>query len=147
VFATDYIEYDVAVAPGSPSKGFYYSPFKGNDSTGARLEFNRGEGVDQFGREQVSGPETKGGAGVWEHRIIGLSSYGPGILPGHAIVFKGTAPGSYKVYLDNLRIRHADGSTTPIWTSGKDTNSKKIENTELFKDIKVRAVPAAEVRP
>ena len=145
VFATDYIEYDVAVAPGSPLKGFYYSPFKGNDSKEARLHFNRGEGFDQFGREQVSGPDPKGGAGVWEHRIIGLSSYGPGIMPGHAIVFKGAKPGTYKVYLDNLRIRHADGSTTPIWTSGKDTKVKKTEDTEFFKNVQVRAVAVTEI--
>ena len=145
VFATDYIEYDLAVAKGSPLKGFHYSPFKGNDSKGARLNFNRGEGFDQFGREQVSGPEPKGGAGAWEHRIIGLASYGPGIMPGHALVFKGAKPGTYKVYLDNLRIRHADGSTTPIWQSGKDTKAKKIEDTELFQKVSVRAVNAAEV--
>jgi arylsulfatase A-like enzyme len=144
VYATDYIEYDMAVAPGSPLKGFYYSPFKGNDSKGARLDFGKGEGFDQFGREQVSGPEPKGGAGVWEHRIIGLSSYGPGIMPGHAIVFKGAKPGAYKIYLDNLRIRHADGSTTPIWTSGKDTKAKKIEDAELYKNVKLRAVPFSE---
>ena len=147
VFATDYIEYDVAVAPGSPPNGFYYSPFKGNDSTGARLHFNRGQGYDQFGREQVSGPDPMGGAGMWEHRIIGLSSYGPGIMPGHAIVFKGGKPGTYKVYLDNLRIRHADDSTTPIRTGGKDTRAKKITDTELFKDVQVRAVPASNVHP
>ena len=147
VFATDYIEYDVAVAPGSPLTGFYYSSFKGNDSSGARLQFNRGEGYDQFGREQVSGPEPKGGPGVWEHRIIGLTSFGPGIMPGHALVFKGAKPGTYKVYLDNLRLRHADGSTTPIWTSGKDSRAKKIADTELFKDVQVRAVSAANVHP
>ena len=141
VFATDYIEYDLAVAPGSLTKGFYYSPFKGNDSTGARLDFNRGEGFDQFGREQVSGPEPKGGAGVWEHRIIGLSSYGPGIMPGHAIVFKGAKPGTYKIYLDNLQIHHADGSTTSIWKRGENTKAKKIADTELFKGVQVRAVP------
>jgi arylsulfatase A-like enzyme len=145
VYATDYVEYDVTVAPGSPVKGFYYSPFKGNDSKGAKLDFGRGEGIDQFGREQVSGPEVKGGAGVWEHRIIGLSSYGPGILPGHAIVFKGARPGTYTIYLDNLRIRHADGTTTAIWQSSKDTRAKKIEDTELFKDIKVRTVSVPDV--
>ncbi len=144
VFATDYIEYDILVAPDSPLKGFFYSPFKGNDSKGSKLEFNRGEGIDQFGREQVSGPEPKGGAGVWEHRIIGLSSYGPGIMPGHAIVFKGTKPGTYKICLDNLRVRHADGSTTPIWTSGKDTRVKKTEDSEFFKDLRVRTVNAPE---
>jgi hypothetical protein len=62
VYATDHIEYDIAVAPGSPLKGFYYSPFKGNDSQGTELHFKRGEGIDQFGREQISGPEPKGGA-------------------------------------------------------------------------------------
>jgi hypothetical protein len=145
VYATDYIEYDIAVAPGSPLNGFYYSPFKGNVSKNISPYFNRGEGIDQFGREQVSGPEPRGGAGMWEHRIIGLSSYGPGIMPGHAIVFRGARPGAYKVHLDNLRIRHADGSTTPIWMSGKDTKSKKIADTEFFQDIEVRTVSVSEV--
>ena len=63
-----------------------------------------------------------------------------------SIVFKRAKPGTYKVYLDNLRIRHSDSSTTPIWTSGKDTKVKKIEDTDLFKDIKVRTVSVAEVR-
>ena len=145
VFATDYIEYDLAVAPGSPLKGFFYSPFKGNDSKQVTLDFKRGEGVDQFGREQASGPEPKGGTGVWEHRIIGLSSYGPGILPGHGIVFKGAQPGHYQIYLDNLRIRHGDGTTTPIWTTSKDTRHRPITDSESFADIRVRAVPASQV--
>lgn len=51
------------------SRAFYYSPFKGNESKDIKLDFKRGEGVDQFGREQVLGPEPKGGAGVWEHRM------------------------------------------------------------------------------
>lgn len=145
VFATDCVEYDIAVAPGSPMKGFYYSPFKGNDSKDIAPYFKRGEGFDQFGREQASGPEPKGGAGVWEHRVIGLASYGPGICPGHALVFKGAKPGTYKVYLDNLRIRHADGSTESIWSNGKDTRDKKTSDTELFKNVKVRAVNVVEV--
>lgn len=146
VFATDYIEYDLAVAPGSPLKGFYYSPFKGNDRKEIRLDFKRGEGFDQFGREQVSGPEPKGGAGVWEHRIIGLSSYGPGILPGHGIVFKGGKPGTFKIYLDNLRLRHADGTTIPIWTTGQDTRYRPIADSEIFTSIRVRSVSADQVK-
>jgi arylsulfatase A-like enzyme len=142
VFATDYIEYDLAVAPGSPMKGFYYSPFKGGDNKEVGLDFKRGEGFDQFGREQISGPEPKGGVGVWEHRIIGLSSYGPGIMPEHGIVFKGAKPGHYKIYLDNLRIRHSDGRTSSIWTDAKDIRTRKIADTELFKDVHVRALPS-----
>lgn len=144
-FATDYVEYDLAVAPGSLRQGFYYSPFKGNDNKSLALDFKRGEGFDQFGREQAAGPEPKGGPGVWEHRVIGLCSSAPGILPRHGLVFKGGHPGTYKIYLDNLRIRHADGSTTPIWTSGKDTRFRKIEDSGLFTQVRVRAVPVAEV--
>lgn len=146
VSATDYIEYDFAIAPGGPTKGVFYSPFKGSDREAIKPNFKRGEGVDQFGREQASGPEPQGGAGAWEHRIIGLASYAPGILPGHAIIFKGAKPGDYRIYLDNLRIRHADGSTTPLWTQGQDTRSPKIADTELFKNAKIRSIDVTEVR-
>jgi len=144
-FATDYIEYDIATAKGSLRRGFYYSPFKGNDSKSISLNFKRGEGIDQFGREQIKAPETQSGPGAWEHRVIGLCSSAPGVLPRHALVFKGGKPGTYKVYLDNLSIRHADGTTTPIWAGDKDTRSRKIEDTELFTGVQVRTLPAAEV--
>lgn len=140
-FATDYIEYDVAVAPDSLRGGFYYSPFKGNDQKAVQLDFRRGEGIDQFGRDQSTGPEPKGGPGVWEHRVIGLCSSAPGILPRHGLVFTGRKPGTFKVFLDNLRVRHADGTTTPIWLDGKDTRMQKIADTDLFKGAQVRAVP------
>ena len=144
-FATDHIEYDIAIAPGSLRRGFYYSPFKGNDEKAFSLNFKRGEGIDQFGREQSSGPEVKGRPGVWEHRVIGLCSSAPGIVPRHGFVFKGGKPGTYKIYLDNLRILHMDGSTTPIWISSKDTKFIKIPDGKSFKDIAVRAVSASDV--
>jgi arylsulfatase A-like enzyme len=143
VYATDYIEYDVAVAPGSPAGGFFYTPFHGNDSKAIQLTFKHGDGVDQFGREQSLGPEPKGGPGVWEHRIIGLCSAAPGALPRHGLVFLAGHPGNYTVYLDNLRIRHADGTTTPIWTDRKDTRLAKVNETAGFKNIQVRTVSAA----
>ncbi len=146
-FATDYIEYDIAIAPESLRRGFFYSPFKGNDSKAVTLNFKRGEGIDQFGREQSTAPEVQGKPGTWEHRVIGLCSSAPGSLPRHGLVFKGGKPGTYKVYLDNLRLRHADGSTTPIWMNGKDTRAKKIADSEFFKAVQVRTVPVSEIRP
>ena len=140
-FATDYVEYDIAIAADSLRQGYYYSPFKGNDNKSISFNFKRGEGVDQFGREQAAGPEPKGGPGVWEHRVIGLCSSAPGILPRHGIVFRGGKPGTYKIYLDNLRIRHTDGTTTPIWLDGKNTRTQKIADTDLFKGAQVRAIP------
>ena len=146
IFATDSIEYDIATAPDSLQRGFYYSPLKGNDEKTITIYFKRGEGIDQFGREQANGPEVQGGPGVWEHRIIGLCSSAPGIVPRHGIVFKGGKPGTFKIYLDNLRIRHADGSSTPIWTNTKDTRFKKIVDSEMFANVAVRAVSASDVR-
>ncbi len=144
-FATDFIEYDIAIAADSLRQGFYYTPFKGNDSTPITLNFKSGEGIDQFGREQVTSPEVQGGTGVWEHRVIGLCSSAPGIIPRHAIVFKGGKPGTYKIYLDNLRLRHADGSSTSIWTNGKDTRFRKIADSSKFTNVSVRTVPASDV--
>jgi arylsulfatase A-like enzyme len=146
-FATDFIEYDIACAPNSLRRGFYYSPFQGNDNKSLTLEFKRGEGIDQFGREQITAPEIQGGPGVWEHRVIGLCSSAPGKLPRQGLVFVGGKPGTYKVYLDNLRLRHADGSTSPIWTNGTDTRFRKIEDSELFTNVQVRAVPVSAVHP
>jgi len=145
-FATDWVEFDIAFAPGHPKRQPFYSPFSGNEKKAEQLIFKRGEGIDQFGREQINGPGMQDSAATWEHRIVGLCSSAPGPLGRHGIVFTGGQPGTYTVYLDNLRLRHADGSTEPIWTNSKDTRAKKVADNELFKDVQVRAVSAAEVR-
>jgi hypothetical protein len=144
-FATDCIEYDIATSSDSLRQGFHYSPLKGNDNTTVTASFKRGEGIDQFGREQATGPAIQGAPGTWEHRIIGLCSYAPGSLPRHGLVFKGGKPGTYTIYLDNLRLRHADGSTTPIWTGGKDTRFRKIDDSGKFTAVRVRTVPVGGV--
>jgi arylsulfatase A-like enzyme len=144
VFATDYVEYDLAVAPDSLNAGFYYTPFKGNENKDIRLDFKSCEGIDQFGREQASGPAPRGGPGVWEHRIIGLCGSAPTVVPHHAFVFTGGQPGTFKVYLDNLRIHHADGTTTPIWNSAADTRAKKIADSTLFQNVQVRTIPLSQ---
>jgi hypothetical protein len=68
-------------------------------------------------------------------------SYAPEVLPRYGLVFTGRTLGTYKVYLDNLRVRHADGTTTPIWTNVKDTRAKKNADSEWFKKVLVRSVP------
>jgi len=145
-FATDWVEFDIAFAPGHPKRQAFYSPFSGNEKKAEQLIFKRGEGIDQFGREQINGPGMQDSAATWEHRIVGLCSSAPGPLGRHGVVFTGGQPGTYTIYLDNLRLRHADGSTGPIWTNSKDTRAKKVADNELFKNVLVRAVPAAEVR-
>jgi len=143
--ATDWVEFDLASAPGSLPRGFFYSPFQGNESKAMQVFFKRGDGIDQFGRVQANGPEIRGGTGVWEHRVVGMSSTAPGPLGRHGLIFSGGKPGTYTVYLDNLRIRRADGSTSPIWTNGKDTRFRKIDDSELFTGVQVRSVPLSAV--
>jgi len=142
--ATDWVEFDIAFARDSLPRGCFYSPVQGNAGKPYQVFFKRGDGIDQFGREQVSGLGPKAGAGAWEHRVIGLCSFAPGPLNQHALVFSGGQAGSYKVYIDNLRIRHADGSLSSLWTHSKDTRYRRIEDSGLFTGVQVRALPIAE---
>ena len=144
--ATDWVEFDIAFAPDSLPRGCFYSPVQGNPSKPYEVFFKRSDAVDQFGREQVSGPEPKGGPGVWEHRAIGLCSFAPGPLGQHALVFAGGKSGTYKVWIDNLRIRHADGSCSSLWSVGKDTRSPRTFKLPAeFSDLKVRAVTLTDL--
>jgi len=142
--ATDWIEFDIAFSPAIKGRHPWFSTMEGNNSKPFGPLFKKGDGIDQFSRDQTTGPGIADGKSVWEHRIIGLSSTAPGPLGKHGVVFNGGKAGTYTIYLDNLRIRHADGSTTPLWTNGKDTRAGNFKANELFKDLKIRAVSVAE---
>ena len=144
-YATDWIEYDIAFSPNTPKRHPYFSTLEGNNSKPFGPLFKPGTGVDQFGRDQSTGPGIADGKSIWEHRIIGLSSTAPGSLGKHGVVFTGGNAGTCTIYLDNLRIRHADGSTTPLWTSGKDTRAGAFQANELFMELKIRAVDVKDV--
>lgn len=146
-FATDWIEYDIAFSPNTPKRHPYFSTLEGNNSKPFGPLFKVGTGVDQYGRDQITGPGIADGKSVWERRIIGLSSTAPNPLGKHGVVFTGGEAGTFTVYLDNLRIRHQDGSTTPIWTSGKDTRAGKFTANTLFEDLNIRTVDVSEVGP
>lgn len=144
-YATDWIELDIAFAPGIKGRYPYFSTLEGNNSKPFGPLFKAGTAVDQFGRDQISGPGIADGKSVWEHRVIGLSSTAPGPLGKHGVVFTGGKAGTFTVYLDNLRLRHADGSMTPLWTSGKDTKTTKFTPNEFFTDLRIRAISVEDV--
>jgi hypothetical protein len=143
--ATDWIEYDIAFAPGIKGRHPYFSTLEGNNSKRFGPLFKNGTAVDQFGRDQITGPGIAVDKNVWEHRIVGLSSTAPGPLGKHGVVFTGGKAGTFTIYLDNLRIRHHDGRTTPLWTSGKDTRAGKFTPNEFFTDLQIRAIKVKEV--
>ncbi len=144
VQATDRLEFDIRFAPDMKPGTAFFSPFLNKEKEQKALFFGKGVGLDQFGREQVTGPLAQGTKGSWEHRIVGLSSFAPNHAGLSAMVFNGGQPGSRKVWLDNLKIRHADGSVTPIWTCAKDARCRPIDDSELFANIRVRTVPASD---
>ncbi len=139
-YATDWVEYDIAFSSNTPNRHPFYSTLEGNNSKPFGPLFKLGTGVDQFGRDQITGPGIADAKSTWEHRIVGLSSTAPGPLGKHGVVFSGGTAGTFTIYLDNLRIRHFDSSTTPLWTNGKDTRAGKFQANEFFKDLQIRAV-------
>lgn len=145
-YATDWIEYDIAFSPNPPRQHPYFSTLEGNNSKPFGPLWKTGTAIDQFGRDQITGPGIADRKSVWEHRIIGLSSTAPGPLGKHGIVFTGGTPGTFTIYLDNLRIRHLDGNTTPLWTNGKDTRAGKFTANDLFTDLQIRTINLNEVR-
>ena len=144
-YATDWIEYDIAFSPNTPTRHPWFSTLEGNNQKPFGPLFKRGDGVDQFGRDQTTGPGIADGKSTWEHRIVGLASTAPGPLGKHGVVFTGGTAGTFTIYLDNLRIRHADGGTTPLWINGNDTRAGTFKANELFKDLKIRTVNVADV--
>lgn len=143
--ATDWIEYDIAFSPSPAKRHPYFSTLEGNNQKAFGPLFKVGSGVDQFGRDQTTGPGIADGQSRWEHRIVGLCSTAPGPLGKHGVVFTGGTAGTCTVYLDNIRIRHEDGSTSPIWTSGKDTRSGAFSSNALFTDLMVRTMNVNEI--
>ena len=144
VLPTDRVEYDIRFAPDSMQGNCFYSPATRKDGQNFQSHFEHGIGFDQFGREQATGPAAQGGAGVWERRVIGMCSFAPNGLGQNALVFMGGKPGTYKVWLDNLRLRHSGGEVTPIWTQRKDTRFRPIADSEAFKNVKVHAISLSE---
>jgi hypothetical protein len=144
-YATDWVEFDIVFSTDKPKRYPYYSTLEGNNSKPFGPLFKPGIFVDQFGRDQSTGPGIANGTSVWEHRIIGLSSTAPGPLGKHGVVFSGGTPGTFTIYLDNLRIRHLDGSTTPLWTNGKDTRAGNLTPNEFFHNLTIRTVSVNDV--
>lgn len=136
VFATDHLVWDVTTMPGGLESGWFLSPVEPVRDT-VRPVFRKGDGIDQFGREQAAGPAVRGGPGVWERRVVGLSSLAPNTQLGLAGVFRGGRPGTYTIRIDNLGIRHVDGSISPVWTESVHTQARAIRDTAAFTNVRV----------
>lgn len=139
IVATDHLVVDIETMPGSLDSGYFISPLEYVRDT-VHPVFRKGDGIDQFGREQAAGPPIRGGPGTWEHRVVGLSSLAPNIQLGLAAVFRGGTPGTFTIRIDNAVVRHTDGSTSPVWTDASHTQARPIRDTVAFTNVTVRTV-------
>ncbi|AKC82090.1 hypothetical protein IMCC26134_03600 [Verrucomicrobia bacterium IMCC26134] len=139
----DRLEFDIACGPDSLPSGAGYCLFRGVANGGRELIMRANSFVDQFGRPQSANPPVRAGVGKWERRAIGLSGQSPDGANGHALTFYGPRAGTYEVYVDNLVVRHADGSTTPIWTGAAHGRPKSPAPSTLFPSVSVEVVPVS----
>jgi arylsulfatase A-like enzyme len=139
----DMVEFDLMVPKGDYLRsGFFISPYK----NGEPPVFNVRMGLDQFGRLQIPGPATRSGPGKWEHRIVAMGHEAPLLRTFHAVYFHSNRPGNFKIYVDNLRIRRADGRLLPVWEN--NTHNRIVipkQLPEAFRNLKIRAVPLTDL--
>ena len=139
VVATDHLVCDVTTMPGSLESGFFLSPLDYHRDT-VHPVFRKGDGIDQWGREQAAGPAVRGGPGTWERRVVGLSTVAPHTQLQPAAVFRGGRAGTFTIRVDNVGIRHVDGSESPIWTEAAHTQIRPIRDTPAFRSVRVKTV-------
>jgi arylsulfatase A-like enzyme len=139
----DMVEFDLMVPKGNYLRSdFFISPFK----NGEPPVFNVRMGLDQFGRLQIPGPATRSGPGKWEHRIVAMGHEAPLLRTFHAVYFHSGRPGKFKIYVDNLRIRRANGTLLPVWEN--NLHNRIVIPRQLpdsFQDLKIRAVQLTEI--
>ena len=80
------------------------------------------------------------GPGTWRRLSSGLANHGPRKLDTLWLVFDGREPAEYRLKLDNVVVRRADGSTVPIYVDGEPTGKVPADTTG-YSDVRFRATP------
>jgi len=79
-------------------------------------------------------------AGQWIHCASGLANYGGRLMQSTWLIIDPKKPATYHFYLDNILVRHADGSATEFYASGQPPEQKRYENPAAFTDVSVKVV-------
>jgi arylsulfatase A-like enzyme len=126
--AGDRLELDVYVPPGAPTSGFRFEIAR-RDGRGSLAAT---DAVDQHGQlvsdPRVGFPQAEG---QWARRVIGLGSSGPNKLKGLWIELEPRASDDYRIYLDNVRVRRADGSLVELSSGPQRLADPHVRAVEL----------------
>jgi len=84
----------------------------------------------------------------WYHRVIPLDAMDGKTIARWTLVLEGDLPGPNTVFVDNLGVRHADGSWTWAYRDGEPPKGAGLEgNNGYSREILFRAVERAWVTP
>jgi len=137
----DRAEFDLMLPAGVATAGIRLDV--GRPDAPNRRRIARGEVVDDEA-PAPGGNVERAPVGRWTHRTIGLANHGGRLAGSLWLVFEGNGPAEYRLYLDNLRIRRADGSAVVLYRDGPPP-VRRLRPTPGDTEIAVRAVPLAEV--
>jgi hypothetical protein len=141
----DRLEYDILIDADSPAQDIRLAlgpPVnKKKANRGFRVDLN--ESGDDANPKPAAQPLK---ARQWTHCASGLANYGGRIMMSTWLIIDGNKPATtYHLYLDNVIVRHADGSATEFYTSGKPPEQKRYENPPAFTDVSVDVTDAGKV--
>jgi hypothetical protein len=83
--------------------------------------------------------------GTWRRLTSGLANHGPRRLDTVWLVFEGREPAEYRLQLDNVVVRRADGSTVPLYVDGAPAGKPPVE-TPGYSGVTIRTVSATAAR-
>ncbi len=120
----DVLEMDVYLDPFNPS---YVGGFDAMLSTSGIVRGNSGW-VDQNGLSIHPGTNLSAYAkGRWYHRVFSIGNKAGETLSTFKIVHEGDVPGTYEIYLDNIKITNASVNRMVIYANGTPVSNLQAE--------------------
>ncbi|MFT5493356.1 MAG: arylsulfatase A-like enzyme [Limisphaerales bacterium] len=142
----DSYQYDIMIPEGDLRRGgCYVSPYRNGDPP----VFNDRVGMDQDG-VNVAGPldahlNPAFTPGKWRRHVMGLGHEAPLLRTYNGVFFYGGEPGRFKVYIDNVRILRANGTSKPVWLGQDDLQLKRPKLPPGFEKLTVRTVSLDDI--
>ena len=143
----DVLEYDIYHARSNPTLQVSIDARLDGSLDGRWLR-DRENAIDQNGLRASPGTELTPASGKWYHRRIPLDSVAGRSSTYWSVGFEGDKKGLYVVFIKNIIIIHADGTTTSIYQSGPvAVNKSSPGNIGYSRQVVMQPVPLEKVVP
>lgn len=140
----DVLEYDVFLDAANPvARGGVDVE---TDSPSPKPWLRDTDARDQNGLKAHGNSNLKQALGQWYSRRIPLNALADQNSVCWLMNFEGDAAGNYTQFIDNVSVKHADGSSTPIYTDGEPTAHELKQHEGYSKYLTVVPVPRSSVR-